>query len=128
MGLCLLGLISVVILPIIASSLNLSNKNFQKAEISYVGEMVVENLKAFQYGNNTPIYISNTEVEEIIDLLKLEKTSNASLDFKGEYGDYRILIDKKERCSDLWEIIVSVDYAEEGGRNSVKFKALLHSK
>lgn len=128
MGLCLLGLISVIMLPTINSSANLSNRNFEKIEMTYLGERVIENLKSFKSDSGVSTYICNTEVKEIIDLFQLEKTSNITLTSKGEYGDYRVVIEKKERSSSLWEILVSIDSAKEGGRKGVKFKAFLPSK
>lgn len=129
MGLCLLGLISVIMLPIINSSLNLSNKNFEKIEMTYLGETVIENLKSFKYDSSVSAYICNTEVKEIIDLFKSEKTSSITLDSKDEYENYKITIEKRERSSKLWEVLVFIDYViKEGDEKGVKYKAFLPSK
>lgn len=127
-GIFILGLISVTFLPLIGNSAKLSSENFQGIEMDYLGEMIIEKLKAFEYDSSTSTYICETSVEEIVDLLKLEKTSNASFTFKGEHGDYSVLIEKSQRSSSLWEILVSIKDIEEGDKKSVKFKAFLPSK
>ena len=124
-GLCLLGLISIIILPIISFSFNSSNRNSGKMEMIYLGEMVIENLKAYKYENNTNHYILNTKVEDIMDIFKLNKTADVTLTSEGEYAEYRITIEKKERNSKLWEILVSIDFVEEGDKRGVKYKAIL---
>lgn len=128
MGLCLLGLISVTILPIIGTSSKLTSKNFEKMEVTYLGEMVVENLKSFEYGSEEPLYIWDTEVKEIIDIFNLEKTSVIILESKDESEDYIVTIEKRERSNNLWEIVVNIDYIKEGGKKGVKYKAFLPSK
>lgn len=128
MGLCLLGLISLTILPIIASSAKLSNRNYKRTEMAYLGEMIIENLKAFKYDSESTNYICNTEVEEIINLFKSQERSNIELVFLGEYEKYNIKIEKQEKSSRLWEILVSIDYIKEGGIKGVTYKAFLPSQ
>lgn len=127
-GLCLLGLISVTILPIIGTSSKISIKNSEKMEITYLGEMVIENLKAFKYDSGVSAYIFDTEVKEIIDLFKSEEISIITLDLKDQCKDYSVTIEKRELSSRLWEILVSIDYLKEGDRKSVQYKAFLPSK
>ena len=45
-GLSLLGLVSVTILPIISSSMMNLNKNNIRMEMNYLGETVIERIKA----------------------------------------------------------------------------------
>lgn len=128
MGLCLLGLICVTILPIISSSSKLSNKNFEKVEMMCLGEMIIENLKAFKYDSGDTTNICNMELKEIVDLFKSEERSIVELDFPGKYENYNIRIEKNAKNSKLWEIFVSIDYNKEGGIKGVTYKALLPSK
>lgn len=124
-GLCLLSLISIIILSTIGFSFNSSNRNLRKMEMIYLGEMVIESLKAYKYENNTEQYILNTNVEDIMEIFKLNKIANITLTSEEQYGEYIVIIEKKERNTRLWEVLVSIDLVEEGGNRGVKYKAIL---
>ena len=127
-GLCLLGLVSVTVLPIITTTSKLSNNNFKRMEMDYLGEMIIENLKAFKYNSGDTTYISTTKVEEIIDLFKTQEISNIKFVFPGKHANYNITIEKKEKNSRLWEILVSIDYIKEGDIKLVAYKAFMPSQ
>lgn len=125
MGLCLLGLISVMILPIIGNSSRLSSKNSEKIEMAYVGEMIIENLKAYTSDVDFTSEICNTEVKEIINQFELEKSSNIKFDYVGDYEKYKVIMEKNEKSSSLWEVLITISYIKEGDTKNVKYKALI---
>ena len=57
MGLFLLGLITVIVLPLVNGNLDNLFKQRVKAQMVYTGEMVVEMLKAYDEETSTVIYI-----------------------------------------------------------------------
>ena len=128
MGLCLLGLISLTVLPIIATSSKLSNTNVKETEMAYLGEMIIENLKAFKSDSGTTTYICNMKLEEIIDLFKNQGSSNIKLNFDGKYEKYNVSIEKTDKSKRLWELLISIDYAKEGDIRGVSYKAFMPSQ
>ncbi len=128
-GLCLLGLISVVVLPIINSSFKLSNKYFPKAEMMYLGEMSIEKIKAFKDKDDSSIYILDTKLEDIISSFKINDSIEIILNSSSEYKDYEIKLKKSQKCNKLWKLHVLVyPINEEDKNNYVQYKALLPSK
>lgn len=129
MGLCLLGLISVTVLPIISSSfIRLRNHN-TKIEMIYIGEMVVEKIKAFDIGDGFDASIYDTNISEIIDLFKSKDTVEIFVPKKKNSEEYSIKIIKKQKCDGLWILLVYVYHNNEGDNVShVEYKAYLPEK
>lgn len=129
MGLCLLGLISVAILPTINTSLKASNMASEKRQMMYLGEMAIEKIKAFKYEDCSATYILETKVEDIVNCFKTEENCEIVLNSNFEYENYEIKLSKKPKGYNLWEICALVySIKEEEKNNYVEYKALVISK
>lgn len=118
LSLCLLGLISVTVLPIVTSSLNNLNKNKIKMEMNYIGEMAIERIKAYNEESSTELYVFNKKVSEIIGLFRSSESNEIDISQKGEYGNYLLSIKKDQRSNILWNVSVYVYHDEEGSNLS----------
>lgn len=129
LGLFLLGLITVITLPILNSSLSNINKSKIKIEMNYIGEGTIEKIKSFNDGNLREAYIFDKKICEIIEEFKSGDKVEITLD-KEEKGDsYRITISKEERSSRLWMIQVYVYHNVEGSNLShVEYETYLLQK
>lgn len=126
-GIGLLGLISVTTLPIMTRSfINLKNHNI-KMEMNYVGETIIERIKAFNEDSlDSNIY--GTQVSDIIERFNLNDNANFTL-----YGnnDEPFLIEvKKENHSDkIWKVAFYIYHDKEGSNiNHVEYKIYLPKK
>lgn len=128
-GLFLLGLISVTILPIINSSLINLSKNNIRMEMNYIGEVVVERIKAFNEDETLDLYLYDTNVFEIIDLFRKNDNAQFNLSKENNGIDYLINIIKSQESDKLWKIAVYVYHdREESNINHVEYKAYLPIK
>jgi competence protein ComGC len=129
MGLCLLGLIAVTVLPIINSAFHRINSHNTKIEMIYLGEMVVEKIKAYDAEKGVDIFIYDTSLFDIIELFK----TNDEIDFilpQNQIDEkYNIKLIKKEKSEKLWELSVFVYEDKEGSKvSNVKYTAYLPPK
>lgn len=129
MGLSLLGLISVIILPIVNSSFLIFNNHNIKLEMMYIGEMTVEKIKAFDIDSASSDYIYDTQVTEIIDLFKDNSNAEITIPKNQNNEKYLIKVIKKDKSESLWIIQVLVYQNKKGGSIShVEYKAYLPKK
>lgn len=129
MGLALLGLISIMILPIVNSSFIILNNHNLKLEMMYVGEMVVEKIKAFEIDISSSTTIYDTEVSEIIDLFKSKDKIEIIIPKKENSEKYLIKIIKNNKSKDLWMMNVYVYQNKKSrGINHVEYKTYLPQK
>lgn len=126
-GLGLLGIISVTILPIInISFMNLKNHNI-KMEMNYIGETVVERIKAFDE-NDMELYLYDTKISDIIDKFNLSNTSNFKL-YKNDEEPFLIEIKKENHSDNMWKVDVYIYHDKEGSNiNHVEYKTYLPQK
>lgn len=129
MGLSLLGLISVMILPIVNSSFMILNNHNLKLDMMYVGEMTIEKIKAFDIDIDSNDSIYDTQVSEIIDLFKAQNTVEIIIPKIQNGEKHSIKIIKNHKSEGLWKIHVYVYQNKEGGSIShVEYKAYLPEK
>lgn len=129
MGLSLLGLISVIILPIVNSSFLIFNNHNIKLEMIYAGERTIEKIKAFDINIGSSDEIYDTQVSEIIDLFKANNTVEIIIPKKENSEKYFIKIIKKDKSEGLWMINVYVYQNKKGGSiGHVEYKAYLPKK
>lgn len=129
LGLCLLGLITVTVLPIINSSLNRIRNHNTKIEMIYLGEMVIEKIKAFDIEKGVDMFIYDTKVVDIIELFKTESKIELTLPQNKTEEKFIIKLTKKEKSERLWELTVFVYEDKEGSNvSNVKYTAYLPSK
>lgn len=126
--LCILAIVSLMVCSTVCVSKKYESINMKCMEMTYLSEMIIENLKAAKSDHENNIYICKTEVNEIINLFETNKSANISLNYQGQYDNYNILIDKKERSDRLWEVCVTITYIKVGGKQSVKIKTLIPSQ
>jgi len=126
MGLFLLGLITVIVLPLVNGNLDNLFKQRVKAQMVYTGEMVVEMLKAYDEETSNPLFIYDVEIGQIIDKFKGNNYIEINLD-KEDY-EFPIKIIKEDKSDLLWTTRVIV-YSKGGGKlDNVEFKAYLQKK
>ncbi|NLV88639.1 MAG: prepilin-type N-terminal cleavage/methylation domain-containing protein [Tissierellia bacterium] len=126
MGLFLLGLITVIVLPLVNGNLDNLFKQRVKAQMAYTGEMVVEMLKAYDEETSNPLFIYDVEIGQIIDKFKGNNYIEINLD-KEDY-EFPIKIIKEDKSDLLWTTRVIV-YSKGGGKlDNVEFKAYLQKK
>lgn len=129
LGLCLLGIISVTVLPIVTSSLNNLSKNKIKMEMNYMGEMAIERIKSYNEESSRELYIFDEKVSRVIDLFRSPGPNEIDISGKGESGNYLMKIIKDQRSNVLWDISVYVYHDEEGSNLShVEYKTYFVQK
>lgn len=128
-GLALLGLISVMILPIISTSFMIFNNHKTKLEMMYLGETTVEKIKAFDINANSDVMIYDTEMSKIIDLFKSNEMVEITIPKKEKSEKYLIKILKQNKSNTLWMIHVYVyQNKEKESVSDVEYKAYLPPK
>jgi len=126
-GIGLLGLISVTTLPIMATSfMNLKNHNI-KMEMNYIGETVIERIKAFNE-ESPDLNIYGTQVSEIIERFNLNDNANFTL-FRNDDEPFLIKVKKENHSDKIWKIAVYIYHDKEGSNiNHVEYKIYLPKK
>ncbi|MDR7856130.1 prepilin-type N-terminal cleavage/methylation domain-containing protein [Tissierella sp.] len=128
-GLCLLGLIAVTVLPIINSSFYRTSIHNTKIEMIYLGELVVEKIKAYDIEKGIDTSIYDTRVLDIIKLFQVNDNVEMIIPQSQINEKYNIKIIKKEKSERLWELSVFVYENKEGSKvDNVQYKAYLPSK
>jgi 5-methylthioribose kinase len=125
----LLGIIAVTVLPTISSVYNNFNILKDKMEMIYIGEMVVEKIKAFNDDYLEDDYIFDMKLHHLIEELRLNDSVKITLPREDKEFDYYCTILKNGDHSDIWELHVTVYPKEEESRlKNVEYKVYLPKK
>lgn len=129
MGLFLLGLIAIAILPMVNSSFIKLKNQKTKMEMIYIGEMAIEKIKAFNEDSTYQEYIYDTNVFELIELFRLNKSIETIIPNKENSERYSLKIIKNQKSDSLWMISIFVYHNIEGGSiDHVEYNAYLPQK
>lgn len=128
-GISLIGLIAVTVLPIINSSHKRIRLQKNKAEMIYIGESIIEKIKAYEFEKSMDILISDVNLTEIITLFKEMENVEITLHQNVNNSDYEIKIRKENNYNRLWTISVNVSEKGEGENNrQITYEALVPEK
>lgn len=125
-GIALLGLIAVTVLPIINSSFGRISEQKTKAEMIYIGESIIEKIKACELDHPTDVFVFNANIFDLLCSFKEMEDVEVNLSVQDDSLDYEIRIKKENKSNKLW--IISVNVSEKGeGENhrEVKYEALM---
>lgn len=127
-GIGLLGLISVTTLPIMATSfMNLKNHNI-KMDMNYIGESVIERVKAFDE-ESLDLYLYHIKVSEIIKELNSSDRINFSMSINKNGEPFLINIEKENHSEKIWKMKVYIYHDKEGSSiNHAEYKTYLPKK
>lgn len=126
MGLFLLGLITVTVLPMTTGAFYNLNKQKTRYEMVYMGEMVVEKIKAYDFETENKLFIYDVEIGQIIQEFRGNDYVEIDLD-KKDY-EYPIRIRKEDKSDLLWCLTVLVYNGDGGKLDNVELKAYLPKK
>lgn len=118
-----ISLITIIVLPLIQNGNYNFMHNKEKIEMGFLGEIILEQLKAFDYFNPSEDYILDIELSELMYLLSAdgevvvelpvnEENYNNTIDYP-----YRVVITKKDIDKKLWKVGVNVGEHSENKRN-----------
>ena len=112
-GIGLLGLISVTTLPIMTTSfINLKNHNI-KMEMNYIGEVVIERIKAFDE-ESLDLYLYDIKISEIVEKFSLTNKTDFSKSINKDGEPFLIKLIKKNHSDKIWKIHVYIYHDKEG--------------
>lgn len=126
MGLFLLGLITVTVLPMTTGAFYNLNKQKTRYEMVYMGERVVEKIKAYDFETENKLFIYDVEIGQIIQEFRGNDYVEIDLD-KKDY-EYPIRIRKEDKSDLLWCLTVLVYNGDGGKLDNVELKAYLPKK
>lgn len=127
-GLYLLGLVLVSALPLLNTSISNLNLAKDKKDMINTAETVIEQIKSFNYKNNSDTeLVFDMELADIIELFEEQGEVNLSLPIDKDNSEYKYICDiYKTEKDNLWKLNVSISF-ENGGKkiNEIKITALL---
>lgn len=128
-SLVILGLVCIIVLSLIQNASLTSTKNDRNIEMLNIGEMVIENLSAFKYENESELYVFGNNLENIIESLNNEESCSLDISSGSEYSEeYNINISKEERSEKLWKIYVTVSYDKGERHDEIKYTTFITKK
>lgn len=128
-GVFLLGIIFVTIIPILTSAYINISRNQIKMEMNYIGEMALEKIKSFDENNSSEVFIFDKRVSDIVNLFKIQNTSEITLKEKIDGENYCLRIIKEDKKSGLWLIQSFVYHDKEGSKLPyVEYRAYIPKK
>lgn len=129
MGLFLLGLISITILPIINTSFMRLKNHSIRVKMVYIGESIIENIKAYDIESNSDLFICGTSLEEIIQGLRDEDDFSMDLNYYECNNEFTAKLTKTNTSGELWLLTVLVSCnTERNNIKDVKYMAYLQKK
>lgn len=130
-SLLLLSIIAIIVLPLIKNS----NYNFLRSkdtiEMGFLGETILEQLKAFDYSNPIEDTVLDVELSELIHILNKEEDMIVELPInEANYNDptnfpYKVIIKKQDIYRRLWKISVKVEENKMENINKIIYETYI---
>lgn len=114
-----ISLTTIVVLPLIQNSKFNFMDNKKKIEMGFLGEIILEQLKAFDYVNTEEDYILDIELSDLIYLLSADEEVIVELPINEENLNnnidypYKVIISKRDIDKKLWKVGVNVEERSE---------------